>query len=98
MEPVSAATPRRTKRTRRVRAARFTVSAELLAEVLNMPKGSTIIGAAFMHSGHGGIELVVDHPDMPESTAPTECLPTLKRIEWDWGLPPVVNLDPGCMA
>jgi hypothetical protein len=81
-----------------MRAARFTVSSELLAELLNMPKGSTIIGAAFMHSGHGGIELVVDHPDLPESTAPTECLPTLKRIEWDWGLPEPIRFDPEWVA
>lgn len=80
-----------------MRAARFTISTAYLAEVLDLPDGSTIIAATLTHPGHG-IELVVDHPELPEHPTPTHCNPTVKRIQWDWGLPPVVKLDPGHLA
>lgn len=72
-----------------MRAARFTVSIELLAQLLHLPPAARITGAGFDKNGRG-VELIVDDPALPEADWPHATVPVVtdERYVWDWGVEP----------
>lgn len=80
-----------------VKAVRFTVSGELLRQVMHMPETSRFVGASVPvgWSGYDDVEFVVSDDDIPEAVEPHETDPTCtritavpERIVWDWNVKP----------
>lgn len=70
-----------------MRAAKFSVSGEMLLELLHVPPGGQIIHTE-ADPVTGFVTLVVDHYALPEGDRPHEAMPTVtkEQFKWDWGL------------
>jgi hypothetical protein len=69
-----------------VRAARFSVSWEVIRDALHMPATCSLLWAK--EDAQGRLKLVVGDPALPEAEEPHESNPTITRIEhaWEWGI------------
>lgn len=62
-----------------MKIARMHVTPELLADFLELPDGSNIVGAQFFErDGAGYVELVVEHPDFDD--ADPEAAPIIEPL------------------
>ncbi len=70
-----------------VRAGRFDVSVELLAQLLHLPPNATIIGAQ-INGDLKSVKLVVDDPALPDAPEPHDTTPTFtqERITMSWSV------------
>ena len=68
-----------------MRAARFEVAPELLEDLLGLPSGARLIGAAYDPT-RSSVTLVVDDPDLPEAPVPHHASPTARVRSWIWNL------------
>lgn len=72
-----------------MRAARFKISEELLAQLLKLPPAARVIGATYDWPTLS-VEFVVDDPSLPEADQPhrSEPIITAERHHWDWNVQP----------
>jgi len=72
-----------------MRAARFEVTIELLAQALHLPEGSRVARIE-MEPNARSAAFTVDDPALPESVEPHDVLPVVTLESdgprWNWGL------------
>lgn len=81
-----------------MRAARFSISGELLREVLHIPKTAFFTSASVNEMVNADVVTFVVHdPGFPEAAEPHESSPSVtvremwldRRVDWHWNIPPV---------